>query len=30
MEAVVDGDFDQTATAVGSDGLSVVLDEEFL
>jgi hypothetical protein len=30
MEAVVDGEFDQTATAVGSDGLSVVLDEEFL
>lgn len=30
MEAVVDGDFDQTATAIGSDGLSVVLDEEFL
>jgi hypothetical protein len=31
MEAVaMDSDFDQTAAAVGSDGLSVALDEEFL
>jgi hypothetical protein len=31
MEAVsMDSDFDQTAAAIGSDGLSVALDEEFL
>jgi hypothetical protein len=31
MEAVVsDSDFDQTAATIGSDGLSVALDEEFL
>ena len=31
MEAVaMDPDFDQTATAIGSDGLSAALDEEFL
>ncbi len=31
MEAVaMDSDFDQTAAAIGSDGLAIVLDEEFL
>lgn len=31
MEAVaLDSDFDQTAAAIGSDGLAVALDEEFL